>query len=229
MDGLLIITGQRTGAGHLISLLNNLPEVGVREEALPPDAGALGAIVDRAELDALARNQRVFVLRANSDVSRELIEAHILLRPGMRTVLVTRRMIDTYVSLAKAKLTDAWHEADTTNVKVTLNIDAFSAWLNEETLWYATWQEWMRRRSLPSPVLRYETHIAIPPEAALRRFTMAAGQVGISLRVPTTLPHPGLSLQDKGKGVAFKVTNWPEFSRALVERDLEKRAFGYPI
>ena len=29
--------------------------------------------------------------------------------------------------------------------------------------------------------------------------------------------------------VAFKVKNWPEFSKALSERGIEKRAFGYPI
>ena len=69
----------------------------------------------------------------------------------------------------------------------------------------------------------------VPPEAALRRFVAAAAQVGISLKVPPSLPHPGLKRQDLGKAAAFKVANWPVFSKALIERGLEKRAFGYPI
>ncbi|HWA19380.1 MAG TPA: hypothetical protein VG757_10330 [Devosia sp.] len=229
MDGLLIITGQRTGAGHLLSLLQNLPEAGPHDAPLPHDPQALAGAVDRAELDALAHQRRVFVLRANSDMPREAIADVILARPGMRAMLVMRRLIDSYVSLAKAEAVGQTRGIDTTDIRVTLDIDAFSGWLNGQTLWYAHWQEWARRRSLPLPVLTYETHIAIAPEAALRRFTMAAGQVGISLKVPASLVHPGLVQQDRGKAAAFKVLNWPEFSKALIERDLEKRAFGYPI
>ena len=68
-----------------------------------------------------------------------------------------------------------------------------------------------------------------PPEAVLRRFASAAAQVGITVRVPSDLPHPGLVKQDRETAAAFRVKNWPEFSKALVERDIEKRAFGYPI
>jgi hypothetical protein len=229
MQGIVVITGQRTGAGHLLSLLNNLPEVAIRDGDLGEHPDDLVAVLDRVELDALAHNQRVFIVKATSMLAREKLDADVLSRPGMRAVLVTRRLIDTYVSLIRARETGVWRDADTTGDKVTLDIDAFAHWLDEEALWFAHWQEWLRRRSLPIPILRYETHISMPPEAVLRRFTSAASQVGISLKVPASLPHPGLVQQDRDKAVAFKVGNWPEFSRGLIARDLEKRAFGYPI
>jgi hypothetical protein len=47
--------------------------------------------------------------------------------------------------------------------------------------------------------------------------------------MPPTLPHEGLKKQDREKAAAFRVKNWSEFSRALGEMGLEKRAFGYPI
>ena len=84
-------------------------------------------------------------------------------------------------------------------------------------------------RGMPAPVLRYETHLTVPADSVLRRFASVAGQLGISLRVPQSPTHKGLKQQDSGGAAAFKVKNWPEFSKALIEAGLEKRAFGYPI
>ena len=49
--------------------------------------------------------------------------------------------------------------------------------------------------------------------------------------MPATLAwHEGLVLkQDREKAAAFRVRNWSEFSKALGEKGIEKRAFGYPI
>jgi hypothetical protein len=35
--------------------------------------------------------------------------------------------------------------------------------------------------------------------------------------------------QDREPAAASRVKNWVDFSKAMVERDMEKRAFGYPI
>ena len=147
----------------------------------------------------------------------------------MRAILVVRRQIDTYVSLAKATALDAWRETDLTPVKVKLDPQRFSTWLDEQENWYAHWKAWLERRAFPLPILRYETHLSVPADAVLRRFAATAAQVGITLRVPPALPFTGLKKQDREKAVALKVKNWPEFSRALTELGIEKRAFGYPI
>jgi hypothetical protein len=78
-------------------------------------------------------------------------------------------------------------------------------------------------------VLRYETHIDQPPEWVLKRFSAAAAQLGITLRLPAEITVPGLERQDRVKALADKVSNWPEFSRAIIAKGLEKRAFGYPL
>ena len=80
------------------------------------------------------------------------------------------------------------------------------------------------------PILRYETHIlGVPPESVLRRFAATVAQVGLTLKVPSTLPFAGLVRRDRETAVALKVKNWPDFSRGLIARGIEKRAFGYPI
>lgn len=229
MDGVTIITGPRSGAGHLFALLRNLEAVAPHDDLFAQSADNAAANINAAEAEARAEHKSLFVLKATSALPREMVERDMLSRPGMRGIVVVRRQIDAYVSLAKATVLGAWRDTDLTNVKVKLDPAHFADWLVEQEDWYGHWQEWLLRRSFPVPILRYETHLNVPPDTALRRFASAAAQVGLTVRIPSELPHPGLVKQDRETAAAFRVKNWPDFSKALIERGIEKRAFGYPI
>lgn len=229
MDAITIITGPRTGAGHLFALLKNIEAAAPRDDLLADGYADATARLDAAEAAARTQGKSLLVVKATSALPRDVVERDLLGRTGMRAIVVVRRQIDAYVSLAKATALNAFRDRDLTGVKVRLDPDHFAAWLEEQEDWYGHWQEWLLRRSFPVPILRYETHLALAPESALRRFASAAAQVGITVRVPATLPHPGLVRQDREPAAAFRVKNWVDFSKALVERDIEKRAFGYPI
>ncbi|MBI4922657.1 MAG: hypothetical protein HY834_12995 [Devosia nanyangense] len=229
MDGITVITGPRSGAGHLFALLRNFEAVapcdGLFAESVQDAAGR----IDLAELEARAERKTLIVLKATSAMPREMVERDLLGRSGMRAIFVVRRQIDAYVSLAKATAFDAFRDTDLTPVKVKLEAARFARWLDQEEAWYAHWKSWLEKRSLPVPILRYETHLTVPPESVLRRFATAAAQLGITLKVPTALPFAGLVKQDRERAAAQRVKNWSEFSRALTELGIEKRAFGYPI
>ena len=229
MDAITIITGPRTGAGHLFALLRNIETAAPRDELFADGHSDATARLDAAEAAARADGKSLLVVKATSTLPREIVERDLLGRTGMRAIVVVRRQIDAYVSLAKATALNAFRDRDLTGVKVRLDPAHFASWLEEQEDWYGHWQEWLLRRSFPVPILRYETHLALAPESAIRRFAYAAAQVGITVRVPVNLPHPGLVKQDREPAAAFRVKNWVEFSKALVERDIEKRAFGYPI
>ena len=229
MDGVTVITGPRTGAGHLFALLRNFEAVAPSDGLFADGHQDASGKIDRFELEAAAERKNVIVLKATSALPREVMERDLLGRPGMRSIFVVRRMIDTYVSLAKATALGAWRGTDLTPVKVKLDAGRFATWLDEQQTWYGLWTDWLQRRAYPVPIIRYETHLAVPVESVLRRFQATVAQVGISLRMPLSFPHDGLTRQDREKAVALKVKNWPEFSKALTERGIEKRAFGYPI
>jgi len=229
LDVITLIAGPRSGTGHLLSLLSSVEGVAVRGDLLRDATGDLAASVDAAMDGARADGKALLVLRATSALPREDVERYLLDRPGMRGLFVVRRQVDAYVSLAKARALNAWEGTDLTNVKVKLDAEHFAAWLEEEEAWYTHWKAWLERRAFPTPVLRYETNIVDQPgETVLRRFASAASQVGITVRPPAAVTT-GLVKQDKQRTVAFKVKNWPDFSRGLGERGIEKRAFGYPI
>jgi hypothetical protein len=229
MDGVAVITGPRTGAGYLFSLLPNIEAISARGDLLAEGLANLGGRLDLAELEARGEGKRVLALKLTSAVPRDIVERDILNRRGMRVVLVVRRQIDCYVSLVKATALDTWRDFDTSAIKVKLDAERFAQWMDDEAAWYAHWRAWLEKRALPCPILRYETNIDLPPDVALRRFAQSTAQIGIPLRAPETLSIAGTTRQDRNKAVAGKVKNWPDFSRALVALGIEKRAFGYPI
>lgn len=230
MDAVTVITGRRTGAGHLFALTRNFEAVAPRDGLFAAGYDDAAARLAKAETEAQAEGKSLLLVKATSAMPRETLERDVLDRHGMRAVFVVRRSIDTYVSLAKANSLGAWRDKDLTNVKVKLDAGHFLSWMDEQDAWFAHWKIWLERRSFPVPVLRYETHIlGLPHDTVLRRFAASVAQVGLTLRVPPKLAFDGLVKQDREKTVAFKVKNWPDFSKGLVERGIEKRAFGYPL
>jgi hypothetical protein len=229
VDGVTVITGPRTGAGHLFALLANIEAVAPGDGLFDESTQDAGGRIDLFELEARAAGKSLIALKATPALSRDFVEQQMLARPGMRVIFVVRRLIDSYVSLAKAAALDAWRDTDLTPVKVKLDAERFGKWMVEQEAWYVHWKGWLERRGLPLPILRYETHLSVPAESVLRRFQSTMAQVGITVRLPASFPHAGLKRQDREKAVAFKVKNWPEFSRALSAMGIEKRAFGYPI
>lgn len=228
MDAVTVLSGRRAGAGHLLALLRNIESVAPCDTA-PVGTDDVAAVLDQAESEARGAGRSLLVVAATPDMPIETIERAMLSRPGMRAVFVMRRQIDAYVSLAKAKAMNAWRDTDLTPVKVKLDAARFADWLDAQQAWYAHWADWLERRALPRPILRYESHLTLPPETVLRRFASTVGQVGLTLKVPAALPYPGLVRQDRETVAAFRVRNWPDFSRAINEMGLERRAFGYPL
>jgi hypothetical protein len=157
------------------------------------------------------------------------IQSALMSWPGLRVVMVMRKQIDAYVSWRKAIELGKWQDVDTTDMKVELDADHFAGWLDEQQRWYEMWRDYLNRNYLPSPTVRYELDIDQPPERIVRRFVATAAQVGVTLRAPATMSHKGLVRQDRSTNAFDKVSNWPQFSREIFSRGLERRAFGYPL
>jgi hypothetical protein len=159
----------------------------------------------------------------------ETIQHALMSRPGLRVIMVMRKQIDAYVSWRKAVELGKWHDFDTTGMRIELDADHFTRWLDDQQRWYDLWRDYLTRNYLPSPMVRYELDIDQPPERIVRRFIATAAQVGVTLRAPAAVGHKGLAKQDKSTNTFDKVSNWPQFSREIFSRGLERRAFGYPL
>ena len=232
LDTVCLVSSPRTGANRLLSLCDNLAEAQAFPHLFETLAERLApeAAIAAANEATRAAGKRVMIFKLWHDMlPLEQAISVVADRPGVRLVLVVRRQIDAYLSWCKAIELGQWQGVDTSALKLRVSIEDFIAFMEAQERWFAHWQAWLNRRYLPVPVLRYETDIDQPPEWALKRLSLAAAQLGVTLRVPAKLTSTGLTRQDRVKAAADKVANWPQFSRELTTRGLEKRAFGYPL
>lgn len=232
LDTLCLVTSPGSGAAHLMRLCDNLAEV----QAFPDLFATLAqqiepeAAFEAALAATQAAGRRVLVLRLTSDtLPTRRIEETIASRPGVRLVLVVRRQIDAYIGWREEIEEKSRARADGHETRSALDVTDFGLWMDQQERWFDHWRNWLNRRFLPQPVLRYETDIDLPPQATLQRLAAAAAQVGVTLRVPQAPNLTALTRQDRTTAAADRVIDWPEFSRGLVSRGLERRAFGYPI
>jgi hypothetical protein len=232
LDTVCLITSPRSGANQLLSLCDNLAEAQAFPDLFSTLAERLApeAAIAAASEATRAAGKRVLAFKLWHDMlPLEQAISAVADRPGVRLVLVMRRQIDAYLSWCKAIELGQWQGIDTSDLKLNVTIADLIFFMEAQERWFAHWQAWLGRRYLPVPILRYETDIDQPPGWALKRLSAAAAQLGITLRVPATLVSTGLVKQDRVKAAADKVSNWPQFSRELTARGLEKRAFGYPL
>ena len=189
------------------------------------------AWLDALEIAAKDDGKRVlaFLLFAEQ-LPLNLIEREIMPRTGTRAMLVMRRQIDSYVAWRKAAALASMPEAGRMGLRLKLDPEDFVRWLEAQERWYGQWRDYLKRRFLPCPVLRYESDIdRQPPEAVLRRFASAAAQVGITVRAPGAATAWEAPPPVRVRSLSEDVRNWTEFSAEIFRRGLEKRAFGYPI
>src|SRR3569833_2181609 len=147
MDGVTVITGPRTGAGHLFALLRNFEAVAPSDGLFADGPQDLSGKIDLFELEARAEHKSLIVLRATSALPRDVVERELLGRPGMRTIFVVRRLIDTYVSLVKATALDAWRGTALTPVMVFFVVGWFVVWFVVLLVWFCFWTNWLQRRA----------------------------------------------------------------------------------
>lgn len=205
------------------------------ETTRDPRLAAFAQEQPAAWLDALGRTatfegKRFMSFRLfDRQLPLETIRNELMPRHGLRIVLVMRKQIDAYVSWRKAVELGKWQDVDTTGMRIELDPDHFTRWLDEQQRWYEMWRDYLGRHFLPAPIVRYELDIDQPPERIIRRFAATAAQVGVTLRAPAAIGNKGLVKQDKATNVFDKVSNWGQFSREIFSRGLERRAFGYAL
>jgi len=189
------------------------------------------AWLDVLEIVARDAGKRVMAFALHhDDLEPWLVEREIMARAGLRVVLVMRRQVDSFVAWRRAAALAQLCDSGTVGLRLKLQPDDFCLWMEAQERWYGLWRDYLRRRSLPCPVLRFESDIdRQPPAAVQRRFAAAAAQLGVTLRPPAPAAGRDVPPPVRVGALAGDVRNWTAFSAEIFRRGLEKRAFGYPL
>ena len=151
--------------------------------------------------------------------------------PQTRFVFLTRRPIDSFISLIKAKNIDNWVTADTTAIKPALDAEHYLKWWGNTSDWFTGLQTRLDADGRPYGWLTYEDDVMPGIEHLLKRLVTELKVAGFETRIKwkhlarTRLKRltrtiagkelygdMGAVKQDKEHDPAAKVSNWAAFS-----------------
>lgn len=174
------------------------------------------------------------------------VDAQLAAAPDTAFLILTRRPIDTYISLIKARSVNRWANFDSTHLRPALDPIDFVSWHAAQSHWFALIQAATLRHGRPTASLTYEhdvlgvdpvtatgirralAEVGLPGELRwtwrarqqVKRLVRAtASRIGLSGR---WLEGTGLAPQDRSRAVKDKVSNWEAFRAELsVHHDLQ--------
>jgi hypothetical protein len=173
------------------------------------------------------------------DLTVSEFETLFLTNSAHMTLIMQRAPIDSFISFKKAHALDKWLEHDTTDMRVTLDADAFIAAWTEQAEWYRALRATLEQHRRPYGLLHYDRDILPGEDRAVARLIEELARAGFStrlkpkvlierqaqrmlataagaLRGAPVVPRPiGLQKQDRAASREAKVANWGPFLDAI--------------
>ncbi|EDX87872.1 hypothetical protein S7335_5585 [Synechococcus sp. PCC 7335] len=254
---LVIVATERTGTNYLCALLSQHPQIAAYYEIFSNVAVMMSdaevetlckiqslPFVDRSHPklikqfeDNHARIVELIVQRFSAEkkiCSFKLFQNHLPPKALNQSIVdydvivVTRRIIDTYISFVKAIETDDWLRLDTTQIKPRLHIDDFVAWYCDRYDYYQTCaSQYLVTHHKRVEVIEYEEFTCGTNVENLNFVCKKLNAAtGIELDAFDSDIELKIRKQDKNQSVKNKISNWPEFEAQLREEGLLEIAFS---
>lgn len=192
----------------------------------------LGHPVDAIATLAAASAEEHAALLVYKIISHQLertkLEA-ILEQRRPEIVVLVRRRLDVWISIAKAQAIGKWHHRDTREVDVEIDIDEFIAWTEETDDWYRHVIALTGQLGLAVRVLDYDRDVARPPAEIRRSATQMLKEQGIRLPRSGGTDLRVRARQDASTDPFSKVSNGTALRDRLLTRNLLDHALSAPL
>ena len=254
---IVIVATERTGTNYLCALLNQHPQIAAYYEIFSNVAVMMSdaqvktlckiqgwSFANRSDPKLIkqfeaSHVQIVELIRQELSVRKRICSFKIFqnhlppkalaqLIVDYEVIIVTRRIIDTYISFVKAVETDDWLKRDTTQIKPTLSIDDFVTWYCERHRYYQTCaSQYLAAHHKKVEVLEYEEFTR---GTNIENLNFVCQKISAAIGVCLDMFDSEIELkiwkQDQNPSVKSKVSNWSEFEAQLKEKGLLEIAFG---
>ncbi len=241
---------QIEGALGLFEIFNPSAVFGVREPPLLAHfAEALGHDIDGARdkrLVAFFRQdplQAVNLLRSYADAQGASLISYkvfprqlppeqlsaLMARENVSVSFLTRRRLDVYVSYCKAQTHKSWANQDTTDLRVTVDADAFLEWSKANDAWFADRLADVTALGLPYRIWDYGQDVNVGKAALMQELALHLADLGTGAKLPDQIRKPGFIRQDKAARPFDRVENGAELRAALHAAKQLRYALGTPL
>jgi len=176
--------------------------------------------------DHFAGDRAAVVKLFPQHLDREFVTTSLLPRSDVVSLVLYRRVIDSYASAAKARQASKWRSVDTTDLRAQARIHHFRGWARLQQEWYSDCRAAIEGAGRPYNVFRYEEHLDVDSEELLGTIEqfLLTHDIDPGERSPverTTMK------QDTTPDYRQKFSDWDAFSDELEKEGLLELATGY--
>jgi len=147
-----------------------------------------------------------------------------------KMLFLTRARIDTYISLQKALSKGQWLNVETSDLRPTLDANAFLKWADDQNNWYEQMYAFALEEGRPHAIVNYDTDINVPQPRLLETCKELAQSLGIEAEVSPTAKHgEEFTKQDKTASPFDRIANGEEFKAKLSSLGALDYALAAPL
>lgn len=158
---------------------------------------------------------------------RSLALRSILTKQNTHVIIITRNLLDVFISWKKATINNRWGWDDTTQTKITIQSDEFISWHNDTKNKYKSLYDTLITLNKPYTVINYdEMNKCSSNMNKLKYILQKVYQSGINLKINFSKFRETKFLEKQDKNTKHKdqIENYHEF-----KLDLTKNNLGYNI
>ncbi|WP_289027925.1 hypothetical protein [uncultured Paraglaciecola sp.] len=165
-------------------------------------------VIDYFKQLAKSQKQEIFIKVFPSHLDFNTVKK-ILDDDSIRTMILDRSIIETYISVNKAQTANKWTKVDTSNLSVDLDLQAFDNWFEKMKNWYVRLQE---ESPNETPTFNYNEFAFLDPEKAVHKILE---KLNLKSDFEFQIDKIKHKKQDSSKDILRTVTNRNEFIQHL--------------
>lgn len=144
-------------------------------------------------------------------------------------IVLTRRRLDVYVSLQKARISKSWRHSDTSDLKPRIETHEFLEWSKANDDWYRQITDSLDRHGRGFRILSYSADVDIPKSELMRNLVTTLRFEGIDVSAPSAPEAERFNRQDLKTDPFSKIANGDEVHQGLAKQGMLSYALEEPL
>lgn len=204
----------------------NIPDYQLEQYAMANLDGYLRYLTQKSNKQYICSKISLFQMFEHID-KRSLALRSILTRQNTHVVIITRNLLDVFISWKKASKNNRWGWDDTTDLKIPLSSEEFISWHNDTRNKYKSLYDTLSALNKPYTIINYdEMNKSSSNMNKMKYILQKIYQTGINLKINFNKFRETKFLEKQDKNTKHKdqIENYHEF-----KFDLTKYNLGYNI
>ncbi|KEP67913.1 hypothetical protein DL1_18210 [Thioclava dalianensis] len=185
--------------------------------------------IDILRDDATSRGQSLISYKIFPGQASLEMMGKIFSRENVAVIQIVRQRLDTFISYEKARTKNVWHNKDTTDLLVSVDVDAFLKWARTLDKWHIENSNLISKHDIPRSIWTYKKDINIPKADVVEKIQKFVAQNGVFRNITPKVQDNRFSRQDIRSDPFEKIANGEKLREELNDRGVYDYARSEPL